>query len=91
MTEKAAAAEHLAELEARYQTHIAAMRERASRARLALDDGLAELEPSPAIEEPPPYVAPPPHPYAEHAILPDDPLVAKDEPPGFDDIPLWPT
>ena len=46
------------------------------------------------LEEPPPYVPPAPHQYAENALIPDVPLVHKEESLTTldlddDGIPLW--
>jgi hypothetical protein len=102
-----AAAQHLAELDARFESHLAALREHAATARDTVQNSVASLEeasgPSAAshaaaswnmtLEEPPPYVAPPPHQYAENALIPDAPLINKDEATTLDldedGIPLW--
>lgn len=110
-----AAAQHLAELDARFESHLASLRERAASARDAVQNSVASLDeaagprhaaPPPAaqapapwdsnmtLEEPPPYVPPAPHQYAENALIPDVPLVHKDESLTTldlddDGIPLW--
>jgi hypothetical protein len=108
-----AAAQHLAELDERFESHLASLRERAAAARDAVQNRVAsldaamgprggpELSPGSApwnsdmtIEEPPPYVAPAPHQYAENALIPDAPLISKEDPLSKldvddDGIPLW--
>jgi hypothetical protein len=107
-----AAAQHLAELDERFESHLASLRERAAAARDAVQNNVASLDeamgprggPPPSesapwnsdmtIEEPPPYVAPAPHQYAENALIPDAPLIHKEEPLSTldlddDGIPLW--
>jgi|SRR5471030_2909990 len=110
-----AAAQHLAELDARFESHLASLRERAAAARDAAQNSVAALDeaagprhaaPPPAasapapwdsdmtLEEPPPYVPPAPHQYAENALIPDVPLVHKEESLTTldlddDGIPLW--
>ncbi|GAC1416765.1 MAG: hypothetical protein NVSMB64_26870 [Candidatus Velthaea sp.] len=104
MTGHSAAAQHLAEMDARYESHLGALRDRASVAKAAVHSGVVSLQAAlPAakleVEAPPPYIAPPPNPYAAHALIPDDPITAhgglRDAPTlesfaAIDDgIPLW--
>jgi hypothetical protein len=95
-----------AELEDSYGTHLAAMRGEAAAARAAIDDGIRRLEelagPQPLRsagpgsdwdDDRPPY-APAPNPYAQHALIPDVPLVPRSTDDGGltldgDGIPLW--
>ncbi|GAC1419591.1 MAG: hypothetical protein NVSMB5_11570 [Candidatus Velthaea sp.] len=87
------AAPHLAQIDARYETTITALHARANAAKAIVRSDVESLQaalPAPPvadIEEPPPYAAPPPNPYAEHALIPDAPIV----PPvlGDDGMPLW--
>jgi len=83
-----AAAEHLAELAARFESHLAALRDRASAAHEAIRAGTEALqadmpapEPVGGFAEPSQYVSPP-NPYAEHALIPDLPIM-----PSFDEAP----
>lgn len=102
------AARDLAEIDARYEAHIAGLHERAREAKEMLEAGVAALrdalppsahineplapfDPLPLhgsmdVEEPPAYVAPPPNPYAGHALIPDVPLGNRE---ADDGIPLW--
>jgi hypothetical protein len=90
------AAGHLADLNAAYEVHLVALRARVDSARAAIaaeslsGSTAAPYEPSQSSYAPPqsaytppqnPYA--PPNPYAEHALIPDTPLVAND------DSPLW--
>jgi hypothetical protein len=117
VTYSPAAADHLAEIDRRFEDHLAALRARADEAKAQVEHGVTAIAEAAgpaappsvadaydvpdwgtetAIEEPPPYVAPPPNPYAEHALIPDSPIVTS-EVPSLDDIsltdedgiPLW--
>lgn len=102
-----AAAQHLAELDVRFESHLTALRERAAAARDAVQNSVVALEEAAGpmasvhapgswdmtLEEPPPYIPPPPHQYADNALIPDAPLINKDGATTLDvdedGIPLW--
>jgi len=85
-----AVADHLAEIDARFEAHVSSLRQRAEKAREAIATGSAALEaalPKPKfdlsrvpVEEPPPYrpapSPPPPSPMFDDAIIPDAPIGA---------------
>lgn len=83
------AAGHLADLNAAYEVHLVALRARVNSARAAIEAESAHghmTAPHPSANDPyapshEPYA--PHNPYAEHALIPDTPLVAND------DSPLW--
>ena len=87
MNGQAAAAPHLAELNAAYEVHLVALRARVASARAALANhdvvaGTASRAPDRSYTQ---YASPPRNPYAEHALIPDTPLVASDEGPAWHD------
>jgi len=84
-----AAASHLAEIDARFEAHLAALRERAEHAKETIGQStsaLADSMPKPAldlsripVEEPPPYLPPPPAAPLyrdDDAVIPDAPIGA---------------
>jgi hypothetical protein len=90
------AAAHLAEIDQRFEDHLAALRRRADEAKGQIETDAARLheQASPqrdlhevaawGVEAPPPYTPPPPNPFAENALIPDTPLLAVDEAPALD-------
>jgi hypothetical protein len=93
--------EHSAALAQQLEAALAEVTAAASAARASLDGDVAALQtlahpvaaerppliPNVPVDEPPPYVPPPPAPSAR-ALIPDTPLV--EAPPAFDDdAPLW--
>ena len=88
MTTNAAAASHLAELDARFEAHRGALREHAEHAKAAIAQSVVTF----AERLPRASAAAPPQPIdsvalddANHALIADTPLVSTDD----DGIPLW--
>jgi len=94
---------HLEALEARYNDDLAAIRADAAAARAAVDGDSAALSTFAGngvrstiladvpVDDIPPYV-PPPALLAEHALIPDTPLIdgsLANPSLAFDDAPLW--
>jgi hypothetical protein len=93
--------DHLAALKQQFDAALADVGASADTSRAAIDgdiEALHEIGTSAGrppliadvpVDEPPPYIPPPPAPSV-HALIPDTPLVEMPASPAFDDdAPLW--
>ncbi len=88
MTTNSAAANHLAELDARYEAHRGALREHVEHAKAALAQSIvvvADRLPRPTGVTPPPPATDAAFDDTSGALIADTPLLATDD----DGIPLW--